>query len=266
MTDKRTSMAEAVRLVRDGDVLALGGLTLYRRPVAFVRQLLRLPQPPRDLTLLSFTGGFANDLLVGAGLADRVRTCYFGLEAFGLAPMFTQRASAGDLQVIEETESSLAIGLRANLAKVSFMPGLGWTGTDLPKVRPDVKLIDDPYGDGQYYAFPAIDCDVAVIHALQADWAGNAAIGVNQGVDVELSLVGKRVIITAEKVIERLQGQADTIQFTATAVVHAPKGAWPTSCHPLYPVDGFEMMRYVERCPADFDAYLAEFTQSDAKE
>jgi len=185
------------------------------------------------------------------------------LEAFGLAPMFTQRATAGDLQVIEETESSIAFGLRAKLAGISFMPGLGWAGTDLPKVRPDVKLIDDPYGPGQYYAFPAIDCDLAVIHALKVDWAGNAVIGGNQGVDVELSLIAKQVVLTAEEVVERLEGPVDTVQFTATAVVHAPGGAWPTSCHPLYPVDGLEIMRYTERCPADFEAYLAEFLATE---
>jgi glutaconate CoA-transferase subunit A len=175
--DKRASLAEAVQLVRDGDVLALGGMTLYRRPVAFVRELLRRDTPPRDLTLLCFTAGLESDLLVGAGLVSRVRSCYFGLEAFGLAPMFTKLATAGEVQVIEETEASLAFGLRATLAGVSFMPGQGWLGTDLPRVRPDVKVIDDPYGSGQYVAFPAIPCDVAVIHALRADRSGNAHIG-----------------------------------------------------------------------------------------
>jgi len=72
LIDKRISLTEAARLVRDGDILALGGLTIYRRPVAFVRELLRRPDPPQDLTLLSFTGGFASDLLVGTGLVGRV--------------------------------------------------------------------------------------------------------------------------------------------------------------------------------------------------
>jgi len=33
-------LADAAALVRDGDTLALGGMTLYRRPVAFARALL----------------------------------------------------------------------------------------------------------------------------------------------------------------------------------------------------------------------------------
>jgi glutaconate CoA-transferase subunit A len=263
--DKRASLAEAVQLVRDGDVLALGGMTLYRRPVAFVRELLRRDTPPRDLTLLCFTAGLESDLLVGAGLVSRVRSCYFGLEAFGLAPMFTKLATAGEVQVIEETEASLAFGLRATLAGVSFMPGQGWLGTDLPRVRPDVKVIDDPYGSGQYVAFPAIPCDVAVIHALRADRSGNAHIGGNLAVDPELGLVAERVIVTAEEVVERLGEPVDVTCLRVDAVVHAPRGAWPTSCHPFYPVDGREIMRYSESCPDGFESYLASLPTEEPK-
>jgi len=259
VTDKRTSLSEAVKLVHNGDVLALGGMTLYRRPMAFVRELLRSRSALRDLTLLCFTASLESDLLVGAGLVNRVRSCYFGLEAFGLAPMFTKLATAGEIQFIEETEASLAFGLRATLAGVSFMPGQGWIGTDLLRVRPDVKLVDDPYGSGQYVAFPAIHCDVAVIHALRADWGGNAQIGGNMGADPELGLMSKRVIVTAEDVVERLEAPIDITSLRVDAVVHVPGGAKPTSCFPLYPLDGQEIMRYSESCPDGFEEYLDGF-------
>ncbi len=252
-------MAEAATLVRDGDTLALGGMTLYRRPVAFVRALLQRERPPHDLTLLCFTAGFESDLLVGAGLVRRVRTCYFGLEAFGLAPMFTQAATAGALEVVEETEASLAFGLRARLAGVGFMPGRGWLGTDMLRVRPDVRVIVDPYTGEDMVAFPAVTCDVAVIHALRADRAGNAVLGGNLAVDVELSLVAERVIVTAEEVVGRLDGRVELSGIGVAAVVHAPRGAWPTSCYPLYPVGGEELLRYAESCPAGFEEYLRGF-------
>lgn len=258
-TCKAVSLAEAAALVHDGDTLALGGMTLYRRPVAFVRALLRQEPPPRDLTLLCFTAGFESDLLVGAGLVKRVRTCYFGLEAFGLAPMFTQAATAGTLEVVEETEASLALGLRATLAGVGFMPGRGWLGTDMLKVRPDVRVIADPYTGQDVVAFPAVRCDVAALHALRADRAGNAVLVGNLAVDVELSLVAERVIVTAEEVVERLEGPVDLSGIPVTAVVHAPRGAWPTSCYPLYPVGGEELLRYVELCPDGFEGYLRDF-------
>ena len=254
------SLEQAGALVHDGDTLSLGGMTLYRRPVAFVRALLQREPPPRDLTLLCFTAGFESDLLVGAGLVAQVRTCYFGLESFGLAPMFTQAATAGTLEVVEETEASLAFGLRAALAGVGFMPGQGWLSTDLLKVRPDVQVIMDPYTGEDVVAFPAITCNVAVIHALRADRAGNAVLGGNLAVDVELSLVAERVIVTAEEVVERLDSRIDLSGIPVTAVVHAPHGAWPTSCYPLYPIAGEELLRYAESCPAGFEEYLAWMT------
>ncbi len=141
--DRCVSLAEAAAVVQSGQTLALGGMTLYRRPVAFVRALLKQSARPVDLTLLSFTAGYESDLLVGAGCVARTRTCYFGLEVFGLAPMFTEAARQGRICVIEETEASLAFGMRAHLANVSFMPGLAWLGTDLLKLRPDVMGTDD---------------------------------------------------------------------------------------------------------------------------
>ena len=125
MIDKRKTWAEATALVADGDTLALGGMTLYRRPVAFALALIRRQPPPRDLTLLAFTGGPAADILVGAGLVSKTRTCYFGLEGFGLAPMFTAAVQSGRVRVFEESEASIASGLRATVAKTGFMPYRG---------------------------------------------------------------------------------------------------------------------------------------------
>ncbi len=260
MRSKQISLDEAVRLVQPGSMLALGGMTLYRRPAAFVRDLIhrfRQEQQPGNLTLLAFTAGYESDLLVGAGLVSHVRSCYFGLEIFGFAPMFTLRANAGQLDVIEETETSLSMGLRAQLASVGFMPGLGWLGTDLPRLRPDVRTVIDPYSGEELIAFPAIRPDVAVIHALTADHEGNAIIGDNKGVDVELSLAAKTVIITAEELVPELN-RVDLVGQSVEAVVLAPRGAAPTSCHPLYSLNTEAILFYAEHVSDQdsFDQYI----------
>lgn len=263
MEDKLIPLEDVARLVQPGDTLALGGMTLYRRPVAFVRALMAQPDAPTGLTLMCFTASYESDLLVGAGLVDAVRTCYFGLEVFGLAPMFTKAAGQGTLRMVEETEASLSFGIRAHLANVSFMPGLAWLGTDLPRLRPDVQIIEDPYNPGQQLvAFPAIGWDVAVIHALKADRSGNALLNGNIAVDIELSLGARDVIVTAEEIVEEFDQRVDVSAATVTAVAHAPHGAWPTSCYPLYPLAGGEILRYIEVCNAgEFDAYAAALTR-----
>jgi glutaconate CoA-transferase subunit A len=258
--NKLVSIEEAAKLVPAGCTLALGGMTLYRRPMAFVRALLkryRSTGEPSSLTLLVFTGGPESDLLVGARMVRQVRSCYFGLEIFGLAPMFTYYANRGEIEIIEETEASLAFGLRAFLAGVGFMPGRAWLGTDLPGLRPDVRTVVDPYSGETLIAFPPIHPDVTVIHALRADVQGNAQIGDNKAVDEELLMASDTVIITAEEIVPELK-RADLVAPLVHAVVLAPKGAAPTSCHPLYPMDGEALMDYTEQVsdPISYEAYV----------
>lgn len=257
MIDKRQSLAEAASRVHDGHTIGLGGLTIYRRPIAFAQALIRRSRPPRDLTLLTFTAGLAADQLVGAGLVSRVRTCYFGLEIFGLAPMFSAAANEGALQIIEESEASLANGLRAVLAGVGFLPSQAWQGTDMFRLRPDVQQVTDPYSGRQLTAFPAINCDVAVIHVLKADPSGTSVLGGNPTVDRELAAVAKTTIITAEEIVDHFDEQIDIPGQDVATVVHCPRGAWPTSCYPLYPIDGEEILRYISACNQnEFQAYI----------
>lgn len=258
--NKRITIEEAAAQINNNCILALGGLTLYRRPVAFVRSLIKHHTQngkPEDLTLLVFTAGIESDLLVGAGMVSIIRTCYFGLEIFGLAPMFTHYANRGELEIIEETEASLAFGIRAQMAGVGFMPGRGWIGTDLPKLRPDVKSVVDPYTGEELIAFPAIKPDVAVIHALQVDFDGNADIGKNKGVDEELSIIADTVIITAEEIVPELS-EANIVAPFVDAIVLAPNGAKPTSCHPKYPMDGEAILDYTEfvNDPVSFKSFI----------
>jgi glutaconate CoA-transferase subunit A len=268
MSSKLIPLNQAVDLVPTGGTLALGGMTLYRRPVGFVLALIERylsSAEPGDLTLLAFTAGYESDLLVGAGLVSRVRSCYFGLEIFGLAPMFTHHANRGEIEIIEETEASLAFGIRAQLAGVGFMAGRGWIGTDLPGLRPDVRTVIDPYSGEELIAFPAVRADVAVIHALRADHDGNAQIGRNKGIDRELPLASGTTIITAEEIVPQLS-EADIFAPFVDAVVEIKNGAAPSSCHPLYPMDGFALLEYTEQVsnPDSFSRYLEDLLKPPA--
>ncbi|PJF41635.1 MAG: CoA transferase subunit A [Chloroflexi bacterium] len=265
MPHRYVTLSEAANLIHDNQTIALGGMTIYRRPVAFVRELLRREARPKNLTLLNFTAGFESDLLVGAGCVGIVRSVYFGLEAFGLAPMFTEAAQQGRINIMEETEASIVMGMRARMAGVGFMPSTAWIGTDLPKLRPDVKTVVDPYTGETLTAFPAIDLDVVILHGLEGDRHGNVTLNNNLGIDMELVYIADTVIVTVERIVDRIEKSIDRAILPAPGsdfIVHVPNGAWPTSCHPLYPVAGRELMRYVDACNAgNFDAYLAAFLE-----
>lgn len=263
MSEHFASIEEVAKLVSDGQILALGGMTLYRRPIGFVKALLRRSPRPRNLTLLSFTGSMESDLLIGAGCVRAVRSAYFGLESFGLAPMFTQFVQSQRVEVIEETEASIVMGIRAAIAGVGFMPSRAWLGTDLPALRPDVKTVTDPYSADELLAFPAIPCDLAVIHGLAGDKHGNVLVNNNLGIDMELVYLADTVVATVETLVDELRPTTEGVIIPypgCDMLAHLPAGAAPTSCYPRYPVDGGTILKYVETCNSGrFAEFLAGF-------
>ena len=52
---------------------------------------------------------------------------------------------------------------------------------------------------------PALNPDVAVIHAQQADRRGNVAIWGISGIQKEAVLSAKRVIVTVEEIVEEFE-------------------------------------------------------------
>jgi glutaconate CoA-transferase subunit A len=145
------------------------------------------------------------------------------------------------------------------------MPSLAWLGTDLPQVRPDVKTVRDPYSNQEYIAFPALRVDTTVIHASVADRLGNARAYGNRALDRELALAADQVIITAERIVDRLEGPLELAGVGIDFVVEVPGGAWPTSCYPDYPLDGEELLDYVEACTTGrFGSYLERFLSRSA--
>jgi glutaconate CoA-transferase subunit A len=83
---------------------------------------------------------------------------------------------------------------------------------------------------------------VAIIHVQQADQDGNSRIVGSVFEDHLMARAARRVIITAEQIVDRAAMAADpgstTIPgFLVEAVVEAPRGAWPTSCAGLYEYD-----------------------------
>jgi glutaconate CoA-transferase subunit A len=100
MTDKRCSLAEAAGLVRDGEMVAVGGSLLQRTPAALVRELAR--QGRRDLELAKPSPGYDADLLAAAGCLARIRSGIVSFEQpFGMAPNFRRAVEQGEVEVVE---------------------------------------------------------------------------------------------------------------------------------------------------------------------
>lgn len=247
--DKRTGLRRAVKQIPAGSTVAIGGMLTYRRPMALVAEIAR--QQIEGLTILGWTLGIETELLLSRpGVVRAVRTGYFGLDLFGMAPAYRKGVERGGLKVIEETETTLGFGLRAALQGVDFMPSKTLLGTDILKVRPDIRVISSPFSEARYPAVPKIVPDVALLHVPLADVSGNSVLYSNYGVDSELALLADYTVVSAEEIVpfadERFHGHLRILGRSVDAVVSAKGGAWPTSCYPNYSLDAGAIVDYME--------------------
>lgn len=101
-TGKLATVTQALSLVEDGCLLGLGGSPLAMNPVKLVAGLVL--QERKNLRLVvAPIGGFAADLLIGAGAADAVEFAQLGFEELGMAPNFRRRAQDGLLTTLDHT-------------------------------------------------------------------------------------------------------------------------------------------------------------------
>lgn len=157
---------------------------------------------------------------------------------------------------------TLVAGLRAAAFGVPFQPVAGVHGSDLAQLN-GWKTVADPYGSGRdVYVIPAIQPDVAVIHANEVDEHGNARVLGSPFWDHPLTRAARRVLVTAERLVSTasLAAQPELTLvpgFMVEAAAIVPAGAWPGSMHPLYEIDYPAVERYLEDAPDALEAHLA---------
>lgn len=146
------------------------------------------------------------------------------------------------IEVEEYSNLGIASRLIAGSMGISFMPVKTMLGTDIVKVNPKIKVIDNPYGDGQVALVPAAQPDVALIHAQRADKAGNAQLWGCYVNDDIMARASKHVILTCEEIVptnEIRQNPNMTVipGYAVSAVVELPYGCHPVSFPGYYWMD-----------------------------
>ena len=170
------SLDEALASVADGCVLIVPR-EVSGVPMAATRALIRRGIKRLHLVALP-TSSLQADLLIGAGCVETLETSAVSLGEFGPAPRFIAAVLGGTIRLKDATCPALHAAFQAAEKGVPFMPLRGLLGTDVLKQRPDWKVIDNPFGNGDpIVLLPAIRPDVALMHAPMADRHGNVWVG-----------------------------------------------------------------------------------------
>lgn len=227
-----TSLADAVsEHVHDGDVVALEGFT-HLIPFAAGHEIIR--QGRRDLTLVRMTPDVIYDQLIGAGCARKLIFSWGGNPGVGSLHRFRDAIQDGwpvPLEIEEHSHAGMANGYVAGASGLPFAMLRGYAGTDLIGVTDTIRSITCPFTGEALAAVPALTPDVTIIHAQQADLAGNVVLWGITGVQKEAALAAQRTIVTVEEIVDELHTPYGAIVlpgWAITAVAEVPGGAHPS--------------------------------------
>jgi glutaconate CoA-transferase subunit A len=234
---------EAVAEVTDGMTIGIGGWGSRRKPMAFIRALVR--KGVKDLTVVSY-GGPDIGILCATGQLKKAVYGFVSLDSIALEPHFRKARQNGTIEAVELDEGMFLLGLRAAAQRLPFLPTRAGLGSDVLKINPHLKTVKSPYGDGEeFVAVPASNVDVAFIHMNRADASGNGqALGRDPYFDNLFCMAAKKAFMSCEKIVpteELVSGgplQSLLInRMMVSGVVEAPGGAHFTECPPDYARD-----------------------------
>ncbi|MCB0942071.1 MAG: CoA transferase subunit A [Mycobacterium sp.] len=293
MRDKRTTLDEAVADIESGMTIGIAGWGSRRKPMAFVRALLRTAVT--DLTVVTY-GGPDLGLLCSAGKVSKV---YYGFVSLDSPPFydpwFSKARTTGAIIAREMDEGMLRSGLQAAAQRLPFLPTHAGLGSSVPDFWDgELKTVRSPYRTGDGYeeliAMPALRLDAAFAHLNLGDKHGNAAYtGIDPYFDDLFLMAADRRFLSVERVVpteelvKAVPPQALLVnRMMVDWVVEAPNGAHFTTAVPDYGRDEKFQRQYAAAAAeestwqefvdtylagseADYQAAVRRFAEQEAK-
>ncbi|KAF0108854.1 MAG: glutaconate CoA-transferase subunit A [Anaerolineaceae bacterium] len=261
---KLTPLSEAIaNLVHDGDTIYAAGFT-HLIPFAAGHEIIR--QRRRDLVLARATPDLIYDQMTAAGCARKVIFSYMGNPGVGSLRLVRAEIEAGRLEWEEYSHFGMISRLQAGAAGLPFMPMNQTGATDLETANPLIRRVADPYGGRDVVVVPALNPDVAIVHVQRADAEGNAHIWGIIGEQKEAAFASKRVIVTAEEIVDAAVIRSDPNRtlipgFIVDAVCHVPYCAHPSYTQGYYDRDNAFYLEWdkISADPAAAQKWLEEW-------
>jgi glutaconate CoA-transferase subunit A len=259
---KLVSMREAIAsYVSDGCSVAMEGFTGF---ICFAAGHEIIRQRHHDLTLIRMTPDLIYDQMIAAGTAKKLIFSYTGNPGVGSLYCIrraVEKAIPLPLELEEYSHYGLVGRYAAGASHSPFFPLRSYIGSDMLKVNPLIKVIDEPYGTGKIAVVPPLNPDVAILHAQRADRQGNTQLWGLLGMQKEVAFASKHVIVAVEEVVEESVIRADPNRtlipgLIVNAVVHEPYGAHPSYVQGYYDRDNESYLTW-DKLSQDHAAVLA---------
>ena len=252
-------LSDAVaELVRDGDSVALEGFT-HLIPFAAGHELLR--QGRRDLELIRMTPDILYDQMIGMGAARRLVFSYGGNPGVGSLHRFRDAIEHGwphPIEIEEHSHAGMANRYAAGASRLPFAVLRGYAGTDLV-AHTSVRFIECPFTGERLAAVAALEPDVAIVHAQEADRDGNVQLWGIPGVQKEAALAARRSLVTVERIVERIEPRAGGVVIPGWAldvIALAPGGSQPSYSQDVTDRDN-DFYRLWDEIARDREGFLA---------
>jgi glutaconate CoA-transferase subunit A len=226
--------------VKNGDLIAMEGFT-HLIPFAAGHEIIR--QKIKDLTAVRLTPDLIYDQMIGAGCIKKLIFSWGGNPGVGSLHRFRDAYQNGwpnKIEIEEHTHAGLTNRYVAGASGIPFAVLRGYTGSDLVNHTRNVSEVKSPFSDETLTAVAAINPDVTILHAQQADKAGNVMMWGITGVAKEAVFAASKVIVTVEEVVEKFSPKFSSIIIPSNlidAISVVPNGAWPSYASDFYERD-----------------------------
>jgi glutaconate CoA-transferase subunit A len=235
-------LSEAVAAyVHDGQSVALEGFT-HLIPFAAGHEIIR--QGRRGLHLIRMTPDLICDQLIGMGCAQRLTFSWGGNPGVGSLHRLRdaiERQWPQALSITERTHAEMAVAYQAGAGGLPCGLMRYYAASDLDRAHATpAGTLTCPFSGQTLLAVPALNPDVTILHAQQADAQGNVLIRGIVGAAREAALAAQLLLVTVEEQVERLAAPMNALVLPhsmVAAVSVVPGGAHPSYAAGYYPRD-----------------------------
>ena len=267
---QRMALSDAIRQIKDGDMLTFSGFTIWRRPMAAVYEIIR--QKKKDLHLVEVNGGTHSDMLIGAGCVKIWESCWIGHELYGkIGANLARKAEAGEVVIEDYSHVQILYRMAAGAMGLPYLPTFASLGTDIlnpefdhlgklglrdgrnPKIpKKKYEIVDDPFYGGQLLHIPAANPDWCIALVQMVGEEGTVRVDGQVYSDEEAIKAADNVIVIAEQVVtEEYIRREPTRNLVAghqvSSIVELPWAGHPTGCFGNYECDGGFISEFFKR-------------------